>query len=372
LLTRLPLHARLSQVLVAFTVELDNEFEHRMAGARLSLVVWLNLMRFLAPTGVSVGSLARLSLTPIERIKPQLGCLERWRYIYFQPGQRAGWGSGRGIRADWLIHLTPTSLKALEIWPPLLSDIENRWLKRFGNHLRKPLEAIAAQLTLELPDGFPGIWPAIEKYPVRAPRAEADLPLPALLATVLQAFTLEFDAQAQAPLALSANTLRILGEQPVRESDIPRLTGASPETSGLGWQIKPYVRVERDPVATRGKFIFLSDKGIQARHKYQKLVAEIETRWGMQYGQQTLHQLASSLQDLFHQQNGAAMAQVLTPPPGVLRAGFLRPALGRRSIGPAAQRRMRDLVAQTSEFLRHPAATLPHHPLWDMNRGFGP
>jgi len=34
--------------------------------------------------------------------------------------------------------------------------------------------------------------------------------------------------------------------------------------------------------------------------------------------------------------------------------------------------RMRDLVAQTEEFMRDPAAALPHYPLWDMNRGFGP
>jgi hypothetical protein len=48
------------------------------------------------------------------------------------------------------------------------------------------------------------------------------------------------------------------------------------------------------------------------------------------------------------------------------------PALGRRTVGPAARQRMRDLVAQTAEFMRDPAGTLPHHPLWDMNRGFGP
>jgi len=40
-------------VLVAFTVEFDNEFERRMSesshpGARLSLVVWTNLLRFVA------------------------------------------------------------------------------------------------------------------------------------------------------------------------------------------------------------------------------------------------------------------------------------------------------------------------------------
>ena len=48
-----PLSALLSQVLVAYTLELDCEFERRMLemqsrGACLSLVMWLNLLRFLA------------------------------------------------------------------------------------------------------------------------------------------------------------------------------------------------------------------------------------------------------------------------------------------------------------------------------------
>jgi hypothetical protein len=54
------------------------------------------------------------------------------------------------------------------------------------------------------------------------------------------------------------------------------------------------------------------------------------------------------------------------------RAGDMAPALGRRDLGPAARQRMRDLVAQTEAFVRDPAGALPHFPLWDMNRGFGP
>jgi hypothetical protein len=33
---------------------------------------------------------------------------------------------------------------------------------------------------------------------------------------------------------------------------------------------------------------------------------------------------------------------------------------------------LRDRVAQTALFLRDPVGALPHYPLWDMNRGFGP
>ena len=57
------LSALLSQVLVAFTVELDNEPKRRMGeadspGARLSLVACANLMRFVAEGAMSVRNLA--------------------------------------------------------------------------------------------------------------------------------------------------------------------------------------------------------------------------------------------------------------------------------------------------------------------------
>ena len=63
-----PLSALLSQILVAYTVELDCEFERRMLetqsrSARLSLVLWLNVLRFLADGPVSVRTLASRALT---------------------------------------------------------------------------------------------------------------------------------------------------------------------------------------------------------------------------------------------------------------------------------------------------------------------
>ncbi len=148
------LSALLSQVLVAFTVEFDNEFERRMGeagypGARLSLVVWANLMRFVGQ-GVSVRDLAAQALAPDNQIKFELGCLERWGFVVLRPDpsgdrpvlsrahrqsgreRRGGWGSGRGIRADWMVRLTSRGLTASQIWPPLFGEIEQRWETRFG------------------------------------------------------------------------------------------------------------------------------------------------------------------------------------------------------------------------------------------------
>lgn len=158
------LSALLSQMLVAFTVEFDNEFERRMGGAghpgaRLSLVVWAILMRFVVAGGVPVRDLAAQALAPENQIKGLLGCLERWKFIVFEPDapvptalhrlsgreRRVGWGSGRGIRADWMVRLTSHGLAASRIWPPLFEEIERRWDARFGKRemgrLRKTCRA---------------------------------------------------------------------------------------------------------------------------------------------------------------------------------------------------------------------------------------
>jgi hypothetical protein len=100
-----PLSALLSQILVACSVELDCEFERRMLqtqsrSARLSLVIWLNVLQFLADGPVSVRTLAPRALTAEAPATARLGCLERWGVVALQPGKRAGFGSGRGIRTD--------------------------------------------------------------------------------------------------------------------------------------------------------------------------------------------------------------------------------------------------------------------------------
>jgi len=370
-----PLSALLSQALVAYTVELDGEFERRMLampsrGARLSLVVWLNLLRFLVDGPVSVGTLASRTLAG-EQVKHPLGCLERWRLILLQPGKRDGFGSGRAIRADWPVQLTASGQMAISIWPDLIEEIDARWSKRFGDgasQLRAALEAIERHIDLELPQGLPS---AILKLPDFAPRksaAEDGLPLAVLLSRVLLAFALEFERDSRTPISLCANTIRILGDQAIPETEIPKRTGCSNETAGVGWQLKPYIVVETDPARGRGKLLRLSEAGIRTQHNYRRLTREIEERW-LESSSGATEELRESLAALL---TGRRLSEGLKPPPATTRAGAASPALGRRDIGPAARQRMRDLVAQTEAFVRDPAGALPHYPLWDMNRGFGP
>jgi hypothetical protein len=399
--SRRSLSALLSQVLVAFTVEFDNEFERQMGeagypAARLSLLVWANVMRFVAEGALSVRDLAARALAPEKQIKFELGCLERWGFVVLKPHPtddrpvptaahrqsgrelRDGWGSGRGIRADWLVRLTSKGLTASGIWPPLFSAIERRWDMRFGkdeiDRLRHALHDVASQLDVELPLGLARGWEGTKEFPYRVTRGGGPPPLPTLLSQLLLTFRLEFDRESLAPMEMCANTLRVLGEQPIRVRDIPRLTGGSPETTDLGWQIKPYVVVTPDPAASRGKVVCLSPRGLRAQGTYHRLISEIEKRWEARFGKARISRLRQSLQMLFDRRSGggALLFEGLIPPRGTARAGDQAPALGRRDVGAAARQRMRDLVAQTQAFVRDPAGALPHYPLWDMNRGFGP
>jgi hypothetical protein len=227
------------------------------------------------------------------------------------------------------------------------------------------LQQVAQQLEFELPEGLTRNWDDRGTYPPRG--AQGVLPLASLLSRLLLTFRLEFDSESSVPLSLCANTLRVLSEKPIPEREIPLLTGASPETCGLGWQLKPFVIVTADPAAKRGKVVRLSERGLKAQERYRRLIVEIEERWEKRYGKEVMRHLRESLQAVFER-----LPEGLVPPPGTQRAGELTPALGRKDIGVAARQRMRDMVMQTEAFVRNPAAALPHYPLWDMNRGFGP
>ncbi len=365
-------------------------------GPALSMVLWNNLVRFLTEGAISVRDLAHTALAPEAQIRFQLGCLERWGFVALQADSaddrpvesrvhrrsgrllRDGWGSGRGIRRGWKVVLTEKGRQAGEVWPPLFGEIERRWRERFGDDeiasLREGLEEIVGQVDTELPQGLPGTWETTEAYPARTTTRTGPLPLPVLLSQALLAFTLEFDRLSPTPLRLCASTLRVLGEQPTPAAEIPRLTGSSPETCGIGWQIKPYILVEPDPGGARGKFVRLSPLGLVAQQRYRDLIAEIEKSWEAKFGRVKIHRLREALLELFVARVGDRLliSEGLVPEEGTVRAGKQAPALGRRVAGAAARQRMSHLVAQSKIFQRDPAGTLPHYPLWDMNRGFGP
>jgi hypothetical protein len=128
---RLPLSAMLSQALVAFTIEFDNEAERRIqhrtsrfGGTRsgvwlVSMVMWLNCMRYVGADPITVGEIARLA-----RSETNLAGLERWDYLKLEPdpAERRPKPPKQGV----LAHATGRGIRAQEVWRPLTAVIEQR------------------------------------------------------------------------------------------------------------------------------------------------------------------------------------------------------------------------------------------------------
>ena len=242
---RLPLSALLSQVLVAFIVECDNEFERRMPHSTtshgrtpgapwlVSMAMWSNCLRFVGEEPITVGELERRA-----RARTNLDGMRRWGYIDVRPDpddRRA-----RPPRRDLTVRPTAAGLQAQQIRRPLPGVIENRWQQRFGREavgdLRESLRAVAARLDGGLPDCLPILGYGLRTNGPGRESPPADisgLSLPALLSRVLLAFAAEFEDGSDVALAISANLLRVLDRQGVRVRDLPLLAGVSKQAISM-------------------------------------------------------------------------------------------------------------------------------------------
>ena len=251
------LSALLSQALVAFTIEFDNEAEHRLPhrttdhgasghgdGAWLvSLVMWENCLRHVTDQPITVGELETRARTGTN-----LDGMRRWGYITID-------GTARKIHKgrpgpDAVLRATAAGLRAREVWLPLPSLIEQRWRERFGtgqvDRLRGSLMTVVSRLDPGLPDCLPILGAALLSRgpdPALPPADHVDLaglPLSALLSRVLLSFALEYEHETGPSLAISANVLRILGTDGTRLRDLPPLTGTSKEA--VSWAMGILIR----------------------------------------------------------------------------------------------------------------------------------
>jgi DNA-binding MarR family transcriptional regulator len=311
----LPLSTLLSQALVAFTIEFDNEAEHRTqhwttVGGRsgaprgavwlVSQVMWVNVMRFVPDDGVSVDELHRLARTS----KDSLAGLQRWRYVVVSQD-----AAGRAI-----VRPTTGGRRAQEAWRPLAGVIEQRWRARFGSEeldrLRAALGRVVDQLEVDLPDYLPIVYPTQNgkaetpdpAWAGSAPSPDgADLDVSALLSRVLLAFTLGFEQKSRISLSISANTLRALEQEGVRLRDLPGLTGVSKEANAMALGFlkrRDCAVLEPDPFANRGKVVRLTPKGVRAREKYRRILADTERQWRERFGDDAISELRAPLEDL--------------------------------------------------------------------------
>lgn len=348
----------LSQALVAFTVEFDNEGEHRMAhrttrhGATeqgalwlTSQAMWANVMRYVPDGGITVGELRAQARTNGLKLRG----LKGWRYITLD---------GEPDKDATVIRCTKKGALAQEQWRTLAAEIEARWGERFGrsevSELRDSLDALLGQIRLDLPRYMPMVYPT---QGGRAERARArdegeppaitdeDIDLSVLLSRLLLAFTLDFEEESRVSLTICANTLRVLTMSGVRVRDIPVLTGISREGNAMatGFLRRIGCVVEKpDPAASRGKVVCLTEKGARVQAKYRRVLAETEDSWVRRFGAEPVRALRGVLGPMVGDgtPSGSALFGGLEPYPDNWRTDV------------------------------RPPATLPHHPMVLHRGGF--
>jgi methyltransferase (TIGR00027 family) len=386
---RLPLSALLSQPLVAFTIEADNEAEHRLphrttddgaapgtppgAPWNTSLLMWANCLRHLPDEGITVAELRHRARTGTN-----LDGMRRWGYVTLTPDP----GRGKRPKPDALIAPTRWGSAARDTWHEVAAQVESRWRDRLGADafaaLRAALEGVVAHLDPALPDCLPilrhglfsrpgpagrtagtakpsagsavpaGLSPAGARPAVgtaagsaaHVAAVTAGLPLWALLSRTLLAFAMQYEAEPGPSLAVSANALRVLTETGVPTSDIPVLSGVSKESVAMtaGWLHSSGLATEGpDPAGGRRKVTALTPRGVIARGTYPALTADIERDWRARFGDAAVSALRG------------AVAPLLAGDPAPLAAGLAPYPDNWRARRP-------------------PPATLPHYPM-TLHRG---
>jgi DNA-binding MarR family transcriptional regulator len=351
-LNRLPLPPLLSQVLVAFTIEFDNEFEHQVphrttnhgstTGSRhvpwlVSRVMWSNFLQFVDADGTTIRDLRSRLQMPGKDIRTWLTRLaDWWGYLVIDP--KAG-----GVGLDAVVRPTPGGRKAFQVWPALDGLVEARWRARFGeetiDRLRHSLSVIVSQIEAPLPDSLPilgyGLFskPREHKQSVRTAKAAANpagLSLPSLLSRALLGFAIEFEQTSEVSLAISANVLRLITDEGVPLSELPRMAAVSKEAIAMSLSFlvkRGFAGMHSKPGGNRGKVVLLTPKGSHAQKVYSQLVAKIEQQWQTVYGEEAVALLKESLAQLAGDPAAppSPLLRCLEPYPNGWRASLPKP-----------------------------------------------
>lgn len=367
-----PLSTLLSQPLVAYTIELDNEFERRFAEsgehARVaSVVMWSNFLRFVGD-GIEVGALPEAAGLPKVRMLSVVGGMERWRYVFVAPAsarappkvKRDGWGSGRALRNEWVVRPTSAGRKAQEIWPVLFDEVDTRWAERFGvaavGRLRRSLRTVVDRLDVDLPELVPIVAGSDGMAAGFSPREEGTAGarrgdhLASLLSGVLLAYTLDFERESELSLPLSSNFARVLDEKGVLVGELPRVAGISKEATSMALTFLTragYVLVTGASAPTKRARVTATGREVQkdARRRH----VEVERAWRTRFGAGDVDRLRSSLETA---RNHRELSRGLQPHPGGWRAS--KPYLER-----------------TQAMVDDPRSALPHYPMV-LHRGGWP
>jgi hypothetical protein len=223
-----------------------------------------------------------------------------------------------------------------QVLQPIASEIEVRWVDRFGSTemdtVRTALRAVVSRVGVELPDCLPiihhGLWTAGRTRPgfsqrEVAPEDVESLALPSLLSRALLMLAIDFESRSKVSLAMHADLLRVLGEQPTRVRDIPRVSGVSKEAISMatGFAVtRGLATLEPNPDGKPGKGTRLTTKGLVSKEMHARLLRNVEEQWDSRYGADVTGALRASLEALGGDSRGARLLQGIPPFPEGWRA----------------------------------------------------
>lgn len=294
---RLPLSALLSFALVAFTIEFDNEAEHRLphrtsdlGGRRsdpwlVSLAMYFNCLQFVPEQGITMREVEGQA-----RTQPNWDGMRRWGYVYFAPDPKDP--RPRPPQSAWLVRATERGRQAEQGMKALLPEIERRWSERFGEAAIRELRNSLVAMLRSVPGGLPDCMPILRYGLVSEGPKERDrrphegelagLPLPVLLARALLAFALEFEEESPVSLAICANVLRVVAPEGTLVRHIPVLSGVSKEgiAMALGFlEKRGFVQVVSQERARQGRVVLLTPAGTEVQAKAAERLRLLEGRW---------------------------------------------------------------------------------------------
>jgi DNA-binding MarR family transcriptional regulator len=356
-----PLSTILSQLLVAFTIEFDNESEQRLPHRTtvstpgdaergpwlVSMAMWANLMRYLVEDEVP--------LTRVEHLAAitNLAGLQRWGYLR--------------VDAE-VVRVTRSGRRVQRVWRGLTGEIEQAWRDRFGapelTAAATALAVVAEQLPGPLPRFLPvvsyadGMLAGAERVASAGRQADDDrTDLPTLLARVLLAFTLDYEQHARVSLPLTMNVLRLVRDEGVRVRDLPGSAGVSREgiDAAVGFlQRRRLVAVEADPDGGRSKWLRITPAGRRAQSAARAAFEEVATEWRDRYGAAALTTLRTSLDALRQARDADG-----------------QPLLARGLTGyPEGWRAQPPYATRTRALIADPIGSLPHYPMVLHRGGF--
>lgn len=360
-----PLSTLLSQLYVAFTIEFDNEWERRLLQAGwaprflVSYVMWANLMRWVSAEPITVAELeerAGVWNGPIH-----LGRMEQWwGYLTIAPDPKAS--RAKPPRAEHLVTPSVSGDLALIKWNALDNWVHERWVERFGEsrmtQLKRALTEIERANDLDLPDAMPVLnYADVYMTPrppggVVAPARSTSQNIGALLARVLLAFTLEYEAHAPLSLPVHSCVLRLISKEPVLVKQVPILAGVRKEATD------PVIKSlsKRGFLATRDTgakmTVHLTPEGTEVKAAHTRRLTQIETSWKERFGDESIDNLRSALESMYDEPDGHSL----------IAPGLTPPARGWRAT--------KAYKAQTEAFLDSPRNGLPHHPLLTHRGGW--